>query len=119
MDDESAGPNFMSTQRLFVAIDYPDEIAERLAALDPHYRGLIFSPPAQMHLTLAFFAAVEKSTAAALEENLAAISFRSFFLPVAGLCAYSMKAIPQIVCFGVVPAHADLFHPHYRVRDDV
>src|SRR5438094_2582809 len=117
MDDESAGPNFMSTQRLFVAIDYPDEIAERLAALDPHYRGLIFSPPAQMHLTLAFFAAVEKSTAAALEEKLAAISFRSFFLPVAGLGVFSRKGMPQILWIGVGHAHPHLFQLHKRVSE--
>jgi RNA 2',3'-cyclic 3'-phosphodiesterase len=117
MDDESAGPNFMSTQRLFVAIDYPDEIAECLAALDPHYRGLIFSPPAQMHLTLAFFAAVEKGTAAALEEKLAAISFRSFFLPVAGLGVFSRKGMPQILWIGVGHAHPHLFQLHKRVSE--
>ena len=45
--------------RLFVAIDLPDEIAERLITLDPHYRGLTFAAPEQVHLTLAFFAKVE------------------------------------------------------------
>ncbi len=49
----------MSGQRLFVAIDLPAEIAECLIALDPHYRGLIFAGPEQVHLTLAFFAKVE------------------------------------------------------------
>jgi len=72
----------MTNQRLFIAIDLPDKIAESLVALDPHYRGLIFSAPSQIHLTLAFFAAVDPATADSLEEKLAAISFRAFFLPV-------------------------------------
>jgi 2'-5' RNA ligase len=66
-------------QRLFVAIDLPDEMAGRLVALDPHYRGLNFSPVAQIHLTLAFFASVSPATVDALKEKLAAISFRAFF----------------------------------------
>jgi RNA 2',3'-cyclic 3'-phosphodiesterase len=107
----------MSTQRLFVAIDLPDEIAECLAALDPHYRGLIFSPPAQIHLTLAFFAAVEEGAAAALEEKLAAISFRSFFLPVAGLGVFSRKGMPHILWIGVDHAHPHLFQLHKRVSE--
>jgi hypothetical protein len=69
----------MNAQRLFVAIDLPDILAESMVALDPHYRGLIFSAPSQIHLTLAFFAAVDPATADLLEEKLAAISFRAFF----------------------------------------
>jgi len=69
----------MTNQRLFIAIDLPDKIAESLIVLDPHYRGLIFSAPSQIHLTLAFFAAVDPATADLLEEKLAAISFRAFF----------------------------------------
>src|SRR5205807_8636510 len=81
----------MTNQRLFIAIDLPDKIAESLVALDPHYRGLIFSAPSQIHLTLAFFAAVDPATADSLEEKLAAISFRAFFLPVTGLGTFPKK----------------------------
>ena len=91
----------MTNQRLFIAIDLPDKIAESLVALDPHYRGLIFSAPSQIHLTLAFFAAVDPATADLLEEKLAAISFRAFFLPVTGLGTFPKKGTPHVLWIGV------------------
>jgi len=107
----------MSAQRLFIAIDLPDQIAESLAALDPHYRGLIFSAPQQIHLTFAFFAAFEAPTADLLKEKLAAISFRAFFLPVAGLGTFSKKGVPHILWIGVGHAHPHLFQLHKRVNE--
>jgi RNA 2',3'-cyclic 3'-phosphodiesterase len=107
----------MTTQRLFIAIDLPDQIAESLAALDPHYRGLIFSPPEQIHLTLAFFATVNAQTAELLKEKLAAISFRAFFLPVLRLGTFSKKGVPHILWLGVGHAHPHLFQLHKRVNE--
>lgn len=107
----------VSTQRLFVAIDLPDNIAQRLVALDPHYRGLIFSPISQIHLTLAFFASVPPPTADALRERLTAISFRSFFLPVVGLGIFSKRGQPHILWVGVGQAHPHLFQLHKRVNE--
>jgi len=112
-----SGPILVSAQRLFIAIDLPDQIAESLAALDPHYRGLIFSPPSQIHLTLAFFAAVDSTTANLLKEKLAAISFRAFFLPVLGLGTFSKNRMPHILWIGVGHAHPHLFQLHKRVNE--
>src|SRR5205823_13234194 len=105
----------MNAQRLFIAIDLPDEIAESLAALDPHYRGLIFSAPSQIHLTLAFFATVDPTTANLLKEKLAAISFRAFFLPVMGLGVFSRKGMPHILWLAVGYGHPHLFQLYKRV----
>src|SRR6266581_191811 len=107
----------MNAQRLFIAIDLPDEIADSLAALDPHYRGLIFSAPSQIHLTLAFFATVDPTTANLLKEKLAAISFRAFFLPVMGLGTFSKNRMPHILRIGVGKAHPHLFQLHKRVNE--
>jgi 2'-5' RNA ligase len=104
-------------QRLFIAIDLPDEIAGRLVALDPHYRGLNFSPVAQIHLTLAFFASVSPASADALKGKLVAISFRTFFLPVTGLGAFSKHGQPHILWIGVGRAHPHLFQLHKRVNE--
>lgn len=107
----------MNSQRLFIAIDLPDNVAESFTALDPHYRGLVFSPPSQIHLTLAFFAAVNAVTADLLREKLAAISFRAFFLPLVGLGTFSKNRIPQILWIGVGHAHPHLFQLHKRVNE--
>src|SRR5438552_11732576 len=109
---------FMNAQRLFAAIDLPEILAESLVALDPHYRGLIFSAPSQIHLTLAFFAAVDPATADLLEEKLAAISFRAFFLPVTGLGTFSKQGTPHVLWIGLGHAHTHLFHLHKRLNDD-
>jgi 2'-5' RNA ligase len=109
--------NRVTNQRLFVAIDLPDEMAERLVALDPHYRGLTFSPIAQIHLTLAFFASVPPATTETLKEKLCAISFRSFFLPVTGLNSFSKRGQPHILWIGVGKAHPHLFQLHKRVNE--
>jgi 2'-5' RNA ligase len=107
----------MSGQRLFVAIDLPDEIAERLITLDPHYRGLIFAAPEQVHLTLAFFAKVEPPLIDQLKEKLAVIFFRAFFLPVTGLGVFSRNGMPHILWIGVGKAHPHLFQLHKRVNE--
>src|SRR5215471_4549735 len=107
----------MSTERLFIAIDLPDEVARSLATLDPHYRGLVFSPPEQIHLTLAFFAAVEPPAVDLLKAKLAAISFRAFFLPVVGLGTFSKRGVPHILWIGVGHAHPHLFQLHKRVSE--
>jgi RNA 2',3'-cyclic 3'-phosphodiesterase len=107
----------LTSQRLFIAVDLPDEMAARLAALDPHYHGLTFSPPAQIHLTLAFFASVSPLIADALREKLAVVSFRAFFLPVIGLGVFSKRGAPRILWIGVGHAHPHLFQLHKRVNE--
>lgn len=107
----------MKTERLFIAIDLPENIAQSLVALDPHYRGLVFSPPEQIHCTLAFFAAVGPETTDALKRKLSTISFRAFFLPVLGLGTFSKKGVPHILWIGVGRAHPHLFQLHQRVNE--
>jgi 2'-5' RNA ligase len=107
----------MTNQRLFVAIDLPDKITESLGTLDPHYSGLIFSATSQIHLTLAFFAAVDATTANLLKEKLAAIFFRAFFLPVIGLGTFSRKGMPRILWIGVGHGHPHLFQLYKRVNE--
>lgn len=107
----------MTGQRLFVAIDLPDDLSQGLTELDPHYRGLIFSPPQQTHLTLAFFARVDPATTELLRDKLGQIKFRAFFLPLAGLGLFSKNGLPHILWIGVGNAHPHLFQLHKRVNE--
>src|SRR5947208_1975260 len=45
-------------KRFFVAIDLPESTRQLLAAIDPHVRGVRWTDPAQMHLTLGFYSDV-------------------------------------------------------------
>jgi len=106
----------MST-RLFVAIDPPELIRQLLAGLDPHIRGVRWTDPNQMHLTLGFFGDVRNDIEPALREKLSAIEFGAFFLPVAGIGTFSTKGAPKIIWIGVGKAHPHLFQIHKRVQE--
>ena len=105
------------SKRLFVAIDLPEPIRQLLAALDPHIRGVRWSAPNEMHLTLGFFGDVREDVELALCEKLNAIEFGAFFVPVAGIGTFSTKGAPKIIWIGVGKAHPHLFQIHKRVQE--
>jgi len=107
----------VKTRRLFVAIDLPDSTRQLLASLDPYIRGVRWTDPAQMHLTLAFFDDVPDNVDSALREKLSAIEFGAFFLLVTGIGTFSAKGAPKIVWIGVGKAHPHLFQIHKRVQE--
>jgi 2'-5' RNA ligase len=104
-------------KRLFVAIDLPDSTRQLLAGLDPHIRGVRWTDPAQMHLTLGFFDDVPDNVDSALREKLGAIEFGAFFLPIVGIGTFSAKGAPKIIWIGVGKAHPHLFQIHKRVGE--
>ena len=104
-------------KRLFVAIDLPESTRKSLADLDPHVRGVRWTDPAQMHLTLGFFDDVEDQIDVALREELSAIEFGPFFLPINGVGTFSAKGAPKIIWIGVGKAHPHLFQIHKRVQE--
>ena len=104
-------------KRLFVAIDLPDSTRQLLADLDPDIRGVRWTDPAQMHLTVGFFDDIPDDVDSALREKLSAIDFGAFFLPVRGVGVFSAKGVPKIVWIGVGKAHPHLFQIHKRVQE--
>jgi 2'-5' RNA ligase len=104
-------------KRLFVAIDLPDSTRHLLAGLDPHIRGVRWTDPIQMHLTLGFFDDVPDDVDSALREKLSTIDFGVFFLPVSGVGMFSEKGAPKIIWIGVGKAHPHLFQIHKRVQE--
>jgi len=107
----------VKTRRIFVAIDLPDSTRQLLASLDPHIRGVRWTDPAQMHLTLAFFDDVPDNVDSALREKLSAIEFGAFFLPIVVVGTFSAKGAPKIIWIGVGKAHPHLFQIHKRVQE--
>ncbi len=104
-------------KRFFVAIDLPESTRQLLANLDPHIRGVRWSDPAQMHLTLGFFDDVPDDVDSALREKLGAIEFGAFFLPIVGVGTFSANGVPKIIWIGVGKAHPHLFQIHKRVQE--
>lgn len=104
-------------KRLFVAIDLPDSTRQLLVDIDPHIRGVRWTAPDQMHLTLGFFGDVTEDLELKLREKLSTIEFGAFFLPVNGVGAFSSKSAPKIIWIGVGKAHPHLFQIHKRVQE--
>jgi len=104
-------------KRLFVAIDLPDATRQFLAGLDPRIRGVRWTDPPQMHLTLGFFGDVPDDVDFALREKLSAIEFGAFFLSVAGVGTFPAKGAPKVIWIGVGKAHPHLFQIHKRVQE--
>jgi 2'-5' RNA ligase len=109
--------SFLMPKRLFVAIDLPDSTRQSLADLDPHVRGVRWTDPAQMHLTLGFFDDVPDDVERVLREKLSAIGFGAFFLPIHGAGTFPAKGAPKIIWIGVGKAHPHLFQIHKRVQE--
>jgi len=105
------------SNRLFVAIDLPASTRQLLADLDPHIRGVRWTEPGQMHLTLGFFGDVQEDVERKLREKINAIEFGSFFLPANGVGSFSSRGAPKIIWTGVGKAHPHLFQVHKRVQE--
>ena len=105
------------TKRLFVAIDLPDSTRQLLEGVDPHIRGVRWTEPDQMHLTLGFFGDVPEEVELKLREKLSTIEFGSFFLSVNGVGMFSSRGAPKIIWIGVGKAHPHLFQIHKRVQE--
>jgi 2'-5' RNA ligase len=105
------------SNRLFVAIDLPESTRQLVAGLDPNIRGIRWTDPAQMHMTLGFFGDVPEDIELKLREKLSAIHFGAFFLPVNGVGLFSTKGVPKIIWIGVGKAHPHLFQIHKRVQE--
>ena len=104
-------------KRLFVAIDLPDAAKQLLATLDPHLRGVRWTEPEQMHLTLGFFGDTPAETEQTLRERLGAIEWKPFFLPITGVGTFPPKRRPNVIWVGVGSGHPHLFQVHKRVQE--
>ena len=107
----------MKLSRLFVSIDPPQSIRKFLVNLDPHIRGVRWTAGDQIHLTLGFFPDVREDVDLALRENLGAIEFRAFFLPVENVGTFPPKGPVKIIWIGVGQGHPHLFQLHKRVQE--
>ncbi len=107
----------MKSDRFFVAISLPEETRKELVDLDPKISGVRWTSADQMHLTLGFFAHVPVEIDPSFRENLLAIEFRAFFLPIKGLGTFPPKGSPKIIWIGVGSGHPHLFQIHKRVQE--
>ncbi len=107
----------MRDKRLFVAIDIPAAVTERLVKLSPPLRGVRSLSADQIHLTISFLGNVGPIAEKTFREKLAAIRFTRFFMPVAGIGMFPQKGKPNVIWAGVGAGHPQLFHVYKRVQE--
>ena len=70
--------------RLFVALELPDELRERLAMIEMGVGGAKWVPPENIHLTLRFIGEVDEAQGREIAYDLAGVRARSFDLTLVG-----------------------------------
>ena len=87
--------------RLFVAVDFPEAVRDRLAALPRGVRGARLLPPEQYHLTLRFIGEVEDSMFIDISEALSNIAAAPFDLRLSGVGHFPPSGQPKVLWTGV------------------
>ena len=88
-------------KRLFVALDLPDFVKTELAALCTGLPEVRWTPPEQLHLTLALIGEVDGSTFLDIREALAEIEAPVFSLTLSGLGFFPPRGAPRVLWAGV------------------
>ena len=104
-------------QRLFVAIDLPDEVSDELERLCVGLPGARWNDPEQYHLTLRFIGEVDGLVADDIEQGLAEIEFEPFQIELHGFGHFPPRGEPKVLWAGISP-HA-LVEPLRRAVDRV
>ena len=97
--------------RLFVALDLPPALVERLAGLCAGVPGARWVAPEQMHLTLRFIGEVDGAVREDVRAELGRVSAPRFFLTLSGTECFGGKRRARTLWAGIepCPALADLY----------
>ena len=101
--------------RLFVAIDLPPEVKERLAAMRGGLPGARWVDGDQLHLTLRFIGEVDGGVLRDIRAGLEAVHGLPFSLALQGVGHFPPRGQPRVVWVGVEKS-APLIQLHGRVE---
>jgi len=87
--------------RLFVALDLPEPVRDRLAGLQGGVPGARWVAPETMHLTLRFVGEVDDPTARDLDAALSRVDAPAFELSIVGVDCFEAQRKPQTLWAGV------------------
>ena len=103
--------------RLFVAIDLPVAIKNRLGILCAGVPGAKWLAPEQLHLTLRFIGEVDNEVFADVAGALAAVSVAPFPLRLSGVGHFPPRGAPKVLWAGVEDGEsAALLHRKIEAR---
>lgn len=89
--------------RLFIALELPQEVRQKLALLRVETPGVRWVAAEQLHLTLAFLGDVAEEKLAPLLQALGKVLFKPFLLQFDKLGCFPHPRAPRIVWIGLQP----------------
>jgi RNA 2',3'-cyclic 3'-phosphodiesterase len=101
--------------RLFVALDLPDSVREKLAGLTYGLPGASLIAPERMHLTVRFIGEVDGHLFDTIREGLHGVRSSSFYLTLKGVGHFPKRGDPETLWAGVGES-ADLIRLRNRVE---
>jgi 2'-5' RNA ligase len=87
--------------RLFVAIELPEDLRERLALMQAGLPGARWVDPDNLHVTLRFIGEVPENRMAEIDELLAEIAAKPFDLSLAGVGSFARGREPTSLWVGL------------------
>jgi len=87
--------------RLFIAIDPPENIRSGLARICHGIKGARWTPEEQLHLTLRFIGEVDRLTTRRIDEVLRELKFAPFSISLAGCGVFPPRGMPRILWAGL------------------
>lgn len=87
--------------RLFTGLSVPDDMRQKLAAVQGGIPGMRWTPPENFHVTLTFIGDVPENTAEDIDEALLAVQVESFDMHVRGMGSFAQGDHPQVLWAGV------------------
>ena len=100
----------MPAQRLFIAIDVPEELKEKISKFqkDMPQEGLKFMAGNGLHITLKFLGDVEEDKIDEVKSRISEIHFDKFEIYLRGIDAFPNKKYVRVVWIGCESEHLDL-----------
>jgi 2'-5' RNA ligase len=87
--------------RLFIAIDFPDEIKDDLANICFGVQGAKWVPKEQMHLTIRFIGDVDEAQYHAVSSGLSDVNASGFDLRIKGVGHFPLRNQPRVLWAGI------------------
>lgn len=105
-------------KRLFLAINLPPYVTDRLASLqEENLRGFHWVPPERFHLTLKFIGDIPGQLQPDIEAALEPIAVKAFLLPVEGTGSFPSTGKAHAVWVGLGNGHPHLFQLQKKIED--
>ena len=99
----------------FIIIPFPDEVKDRLVALQPHdLPGLCLAGRQEMHLTLYSLGELAPQNDEAIRKALATVKANAFTITVRGVGRFQLEGKPQVLWAGV-EGNSSLFALHRSI----